>query len=149
MLQTLRKFVPINKFNFHAQQSLKFSLKFGERNGLQFEEILRIFPPTDACPTFKPTDVLPNTFRYILKKVRKKYLPQNTICHIFLKNFQNFSKICSIFKFSKWIFIPIRELFEFFSKNDKNYFSRLTISEIFVQNRRKKWSTPPGRDNQI
>ena len=55
--------------------ALKFSLKFGERNGLQFEEILRIFPPTDACPTFKPTDVLPNTFRYILKKVRKKYLP--------------------------------------------------------------------------
>ena len=67
----------------------------------------------------------------IWKYMRKKIVPYYTIIPSFPNIFQKYSKICSIFWILKWIFIPVGELFDFFSKCKHIYLSCSTISEIF------------------
>ena len=97
---------------------------------LRTDVLPRFFPSTDGFPRFTSTDVLSKTFWHLFKKYAKNNISQQHNMSEFMEKFYIFCQICSIFRIFKLIFIPVRELFGFFSKYEHIYFSCLIISEI-------------------
>ena len=69
--------------------------------------------PSEISTYRRPSENLPTSF---LKICRKNIYTSTQYLSVFGRNLHFFCKICSIFRIFKWIFIPIRELSEFFSK---------------------------------